>query len=197
VLVLVKVGLLFFYYNTFVSLQYDVEEAQAQIDTQLQRRKNVILNLSVMVMEYAEHEKEIFKHATEMRRQMAALKKAPAPVREAEAEGRAPEASRSGQQHGPDDAAGGLEALLSKIFAVAERYPDLRLSESFQRYMDALVDAETKIAEQRMIYNRRANDMSTAVAKFPGFIFARIYGFEPPEFFIPEAEARKPPIVEY
>ena len=104
------------------------------------------------------------------------------------------QARRGGQA---PKAAGDLDALLSKVFAIAERYPDLRLSENFQRYMDALVDAETKIAEQRMIYNKRANDMSTAVGTFPGFVFAKLYGFEPPAFFEPEAEARKPPKVRF
>jgi LemA protein len=96
----------------------------------------------------------------------------------------------------PQVLAGDLDSLLSRIFAIAERYPDLRLSENFQRFMDALVDAEDKIAEQRMVYNERANIMSTAVDKFPGFIFAKVYGFEPPPFFEPEDEARWPPNVE-
>lgn len=163
VLVLLKAGLCFFYYNTLLSLQYDVEEAKAQIDTQLQRRKNVVLNLGHMVREYARHEREIFKHATDSRK------------------GIMPEAPE------------GLDALLLKVFAVAERYPDLRLSANFQRFMDALTDAENKIAEQRMVYNRRANEMSTTVGKFPGFIFARLFGFVAPPFFQPEAEARQSP----
>ena len=195
VLVLIKFGLLFFYYNDFISLQYDVEEAAAQVDTQLQRRKNIILNLSVMVMGYAKHEKDIFKHTADTRKEMVEPrprvppKEAPPPK-----PGGKKQALRGGQA---PEALGDLDALLSKIFAIAEHYPDLRLSENFQKYMDALVDAETKIAEQRMIYNKRANDMSTALGRFPGFAFARLYGFESPAFFEPEAEARKPPKVPY
>ena len=187
--VLIKLTLFFLYYNSFVSMQYDVEEAAAQVDTQLQRRRNIILNLSVMVMNYAKHEKEIFNHAADTRKDMVQPRSGTPP-------GEGPSPKRGGKKQAPG-AAGDLEALLSKIFAIAERYPDLRLSENFQRYMDALVDAETKIANQRMIYNERANDMSTAVGKFPGFIFARIYGFESPTFFEPEAEAREPPKVAY
>ncbi len=189
VFVLIKLVLLLFYYNVFISLQYDVEEAAAQVDTQLQRRKNIILNLTVMVMDYAKHEKEIFTHAADTRKEMveskfkAPPKEAPIPAR--------------GRRRQPPRPISDLDTLLSRIFAIAERYPDLRLSENFQRYMDAMVDAETKIAKERMIYNERANDMSTAVGKFPGFVFAKLYGFEPPAFFEPEAEARKPPKVEY
>ena len=84
-LILIKLALLFFYYNSFISMQYDVEEATAQVDTQLQRRRNIILNLSVMVMSYARHEKEIFNHAADTRKKMVGPrpavppKEAPAP----------------------------------------------------------------------------------------------------------------------
>ncbi len=260
--VLVKLALFLLYYNSFISMQYDVEEAAAQVDTQLQRRRNIILNLSVMVMNYAKHEKEIFGHVADTRKDMvqppgpyrprphrvlgprpskplpsrtaqqpetggrqppaadarpeADARTGPVPPRRAardsdgDAGARAPlkaAAPKSGPASGTSvatrgnsqapGAVGDLSSLLSKIFAIAERYPELRLSENFQHYMDALVEAETKIAEQRMTYNERANDMSTAVGKFPGFVFARIYGFESPSFFEPEAEARKPPKVAY
>ncbi len=201
--------LLLFYYNTFVSLLYDVQEAQAQVDTHLQRRKNIILNLGIMVMDYAKHEREIFTHAAETRKEM--LEPGPLPSGtsgpDPSKEGLADEEAETlnallrdfGQveEDRPSATPGDLEALLSKIFAIAERYPDLRLSENFESYMDALVDAEDKIAEQRMIYNERANEMSTAVSKFPGFIFAKIYRFEAPPFFESEPGARTPPEVEY
>ncbi len=207
-LMLLKAGLFLFYYNTFLSLQYDVEEAGAQIDTQLQRRKNIILNLNAMVMDYAEHEKEIFKHAADTRAQMLASgsgDESPRPkpgkmmpkMKKTEGPEAAPRKIPPRREAGPvPDLAADLDALLSKIFAVAERYPDLRLSESFQHFMDALVDAENRIAQERMSYNKRVNDMSTIVGKFPGFIFAKVYGFEAPPFFEPEAVARRPPNVE-
>ncbi len=164
------------YYNTFLSLKYDVEEARAQVDTQLQRRRNIILSMNVMVIDYAKHEMEIFTHAADTRKDMV---EPPGGALPAEA----------------TELTGNLDALLSRIFAVAERYPDLRLSENFQRFMDALVDVETKVAEQRMAYNVRANIMSTSVGKFPGFLFAGIYGFDAPPFFEPEPGAQKPPPV--
>ncbi len=213
VLFVLKGMFLLFYYNTFLSLQYDVEESTAQIDTQLQRRKNVILNLSLMVRDYARHERAIFEHTTDTRKEMLGAGSGSSPTngppsREVPARpaADAPEGlSASGQDPAGDLEAllakarmsdGELDALLSRVFAIAERYPDLRLSESFQVFMDALVDAENKIAEQRMVYNQRANLLSTAIGKFPGFLFARIYGFEPPPFFEPEDDAREPPRVE-
>ena len=164
------------YYNTFLSLQYDVEEARAQVDTQLQRRRNIILSMNVMVIDYAKHEREIFTHAVDTRKEMLEPPSGAVPAD-------APEM------------AGDMDALLSKIFAIAERYPDLRLSENFRRFMDALVDVESNVATERMMYNTRANMMSTAVGKFPGFLFAWIYGFHAPPFFEPDPAAQKPPKV--
>ncbi len=182
--VLIKLALFYFYYNAFISLQYDVEEASAQIDAQLQRRKNIIANLSIMVADYAKHEKELFRYAADKRKEMVRPEPGVPPWE-------APKPEAGGMT--PPRVTGDLEGLLSKVFAVAERYPDLRLTENFQRYMDALVDAETKIAEMRMKYNECANNMSTAVGTFPGFIFAGLYGFEPPVFYEPEEDARIPP----
>lgn len=202
VFVLLKVVLGLYYYNMLLSLGYDVEEATAQVDTQLQRRRNIILNLGLMVSDYAKHEKEIFKHTTETRREMVEPESGTAPRRaQPSDQGRerpVPEAPENldALLSKPHITASDLDALLSRIFAIAERYPDLRLSENFQHFMDALVDAEDKIAEQRMVYNERANMMSTEVGKFPGFLFARLFGFEPPPFFEPEAEARTPLKVE-
>jgi len=213
VIILLKLAFLFFYYNSFLSLQYDVEESRAQIDTQLQRRRNIILNLSLMVRDYAKHEREIFTHTTDTRKEMLGPDsgtpptQAPPSNRGQNSPGPTASEGLDGLRQGtaaeldallskPQVTAGDLDALLSRIFAIAERYPDLRLSENFQRFMDALVDAENNIAEQRMIYNQRANIMSTALGKFPGFVFAKIYGFEAPPFFEPEDEARKPPKLE-
>ncbi|MHC4599342.1 MAG: LemA family protein [Planctomycetota bacterium] len=209
-LLVFKVALFLFYYNTFLSLQYDVEEAAAQIDTQLQRRKNIILNVGIMVTDYANHEREIFKHTADTRKEMVEARAGPRPEGK---EAGIPRVEKPGTKmvkalenlldkilnrgkglHA-GQAVGELDALLSKIFAVAERYPDLKLSENYRQFLEALVDAENKIADQRMIYNERANRMSTAVGTFPGFIMAKIFGFEPPTFYEPEREAKKPPMV--
>ena len=186
-LILIKLTLFFFYYNTFLSMQYDVDEAVAQVDAQLQRRKDIILNLNIMVTDYSEHENALFRYAADKRKEMVEPPGVPpreTPPRESGAEGR------------PPGTTAGLDGLLSRIFAVAERYPDLRLSENFQRYMEALVEVENEIAVRRMAYNERANIMSTAVGKFPGFVFAKLYGFTPPLFYKPDEEARMTPRVE-
>jgi LemA protein len=182
-LLIIKLTLFFFYYNSFLSMQYDVDEAAAQVDTQLQRRRDIILNLNIIVTDYSAHENRLFRYAADSRKEM--VKPPPIP----------PQKVPTGEGGGAARPAG-LQDLLSRIFAIAERYPDLRLSENFQRYMDALIEVESEIATRRMAYNVRANVMSTAVGKFPGFVFAELYGFEPPPFYQPDDDARTTPRVE-
>ncbi len=67
--------------------------------------------------------------------------------------------------------------------AVAEQYPDLKLSENFQKYMDAILEFENKIAELRMDYNDSVNEYSTVKDQFPGNIFADILKFKEFEYF--------------
>ncbi len=267
-LILITLTLSWYYYNTFISLAYDVEEAKAQIDTQLQRRKNILLNLATMVEDYAKHERLIFKDIAEIRAALMGAKREPAPAHTKsfspaplKAAGQPPQApanapsprNRSGEPKpglkfppgtpatssktppapgtkAPTDkpapravpsrkppraarqnvkapslpaspadigqVAGNIDAF-SKIFAFAERYPSLKLNENFQSFMDALIDAENKIAEQRMLYNIRANKMSTVISKVPGYAFAKLYGFTSPPFFESESAARTSPQVKY
>ena len=77
VILVILVTLFLVYYNTFLSMAYDVGEAEAQIGTQLQRRKNIILSMNVMVLDYAKHERDIFNHATDSRKDMLAPDKFP------------------------------------------------------------------------------------------------------------------------
>jgi LemA protein len=171
-LILFALGCCIYYFNTFINLEKSISTTKAQIETQLQRRKNVILSLGCMVASYAKHEKEIFDHTVDVRKEMLAL----------------------GQKPNPEGGVNaGLEALLSKILAIAEQYPQLRLSDNYQRFMEALVDAENKIAEQRMQYNSFTGQMLTLMGRFPGFMFAKVYGFKKPEYFSSEPDAAKMP----
>ena len=166
-----------YYYNTFINLRYNVDANLAQIDTQLQKRKNLIINLGKTVVDYAGHEREIFTYLGELR---------------ATFNGRNTEEFLKSNQNGITNElnkagiAGdeiNWEDELSKLMAIAERYPDLRLSENFQSFMSAILEFENKIAELRMIYNDSVNEYSTIQAQFPGNIYASMFRFEKYKFF--------------
>jgi len=169
--VLLYLWALMYYYNVFVTMESDVSAARSQIGVQLQRRKDVVASLNTVVMAYAKHEKAIFEHAVDARKEI--MRPAPAaPAKEAPTA--APRLPIPGL---------GADSALSKLLAVAEAFPALRLSENFQRLMDALVESETKIAEQRMKFNSRCNDMSTALHTFPARIFNLVLRFKSPDFY--------------
>ena len=174
--------MLIYYHNKFLILEANVHAARSQVDVQLQRRKNIVASLNTIVVAYAKHEKEIFERGIDTRKDM--VHPAPAePAKDAKA-----------QNPGPRLAIPGLsvDPALSKILALGESFPGLRLSENYQRLMDALVEVEMKIAEQRMLLNHRANDMTTGIATFPANLYNLVLRFKTPTFYAADADVDKP-----
>jgi LemA protein len=83
---------------------------------------------------------------------------------------------------------------LDRLLAVAEQYPDLKLSSNFDRLMKALIEVEKDLAVERIRYNDMANIYSTNLAKFPINVYAWIFGFETQPYFeaTEEAQSFKP-----
>ena len=86
---------------------------------------------------------------------------------------------------------------LAGLLAVAENYPDLKLSENFQSFMLALVETEKAISDQRMTYSDVVNNYTTTLRTFPGRIFALIYGFDSFNYFEADEAAKKFKPVDY
>ncbi len=166
-----------YYYNVFINLRYDIDANLAQIDTQLQKRKNLIINLGKTVIDYAEHEREIFTYLAELR--AAFNGKNTEEILKSDNNVVTNEADLALKNEDEIN----WEDTLSKLMAIAERYPDLRLSENFQSYMSAILEFENKIAELRMIYNDSVNEYSTIRDQFPGYVFATIFRSQKYEFF--------------
>ena len=164
-----------YYYNIFINLEYDIEADLAQIDTQIQKRKNLMINLGLTVVEYSKHEREIFSHLAELRADNGAenFKNNFQNLMN----------SRNPNLKPMDSNIENWGRTLSQLMAVAEEYPDLELSENFRKYMDAILEFENKIAELRMTYNNSVNQYSTLKDQFPGVVFAFVLGFEDFEYF--------------
>ena len=155
-------------FNKLVRSRNQVREAWSGIDVQLQRRANLIPNLVETVRGYAEHERETFDRVIRAR---GALQGAA----------------------GARNAASANEMLtmaLGQLFAVVERYPQLRASDSFKNLHEDLSDTEDKIAYARQYYNRTVLDYNNRIDLFPTLIIARTLDFRPAEFFQAEGESR-------
>ena len=158
-------------YNGLVKLNERVNEAWSDITVQMKYRADLIPNVVETVKGYAKHEKETFAMVTEAR---AATMGAKTVKQAAEAEG-------------------AMENALSKIFAIAEAYPELKANENFQTLQTQLQDTEDKIQAARRFYNAGAKDLNTRIKTFPVNIVNNMVGhFKLREYFeVAEAEKAK------
>ncbi|MDH4028169.1 MAG: LemA family protein [Nitrospirota bacterium] len=154
-LVLITITAFIYYYNTFITEVYSLNESKAQIETQLQRRKDLIPNLLSAVFDYMKHEKYIFMHAAEMRVLLG----------------------KNGTPQGLPQGMEQVRDMLSRFQAIAENYPDLKASTTYQSLMKELAATEDGIAAARQRYNQEANWYNTRISLFPGNIFGHILGF--------------------
>ncbi len=163
-------------YNGLVTAQTNVEGKFAAIDTQLQRRLDLIPNLVNTVKGYTEYEQSTLQAVTEAR---AALQNA----------GSADEQATANDQLG--------RAVDIWVNAVTEAYPELKANEQFQALTDELAGTENRIAVARKDYNEAVQDYNTTIRQFPKNIFAGIFGFEKMPFFEASADAQQAPSVSF
>jgi LemA protein len=166
-------------YNKLVRLRQSCKESWADIDTELQRRHDLIPNLIETVKGYAQHEKGVLEEVTNLRNQAVADKnKGPA------------ERAKVEDQLGK--AAGGLVATF-------EAYPDLKANQNFLQLQKELGETETRIARSRRFYNANVRDFFNGVQMFPSSIIAGMGGFKGSEFefFKADDDAKAPVKVDF
>jgi len=149
-------------YNRLVRLRNVTRESWRDIDTELQRRYDLIPNLVETVKGYAAHEQQTFEAVTAQR---------------ADAMG----GDREPGQQGPREQA--LAQGVTQLLAVAERYPDLKASEQFLALQRQLSDTEDRIQVARRIYNANVRAYDTLVQTFPAMLVARWFKFAVRPYF--------------
>ncbi len=156
-------------YNKLVILRGRVDNSWAQIDVQLKRRFDLIPNLVSSVKGYAQHEKETLEEVTASRTKYLSAK--------------TPEEKLGANSE--------LSGALSRLFAVAENYPDLKASTNFLDLQKQLKDTEDKISYSRQFYNDTAMKFNIAIVKVPTSIIAGLFGFKGRPYFKTEGEERE------
>jgi LemA protein len=177
VVVIIFLALPFGLYNRLVRLRNTVHESWRDIDSELQRRYDLIPNLVNTVKGYAAHESAVFEQVTSLRTnamQTARVPVSQAPVQQALGQG------------------------MGQLMAVAEQYPDLKANQQFLALQHQLVDTEDRIQVARRIYNANVRTYDSLVQTFPAMIVARVGGFTPEPFFEIEPAVRDagPPSVD-
>lgn len=162
-------------YNNLVTLRNRIDNAWQNIDTQLQRRCDLIANLVETVKGYAKHEKETLEAVISARN---ATVSADSPDKKMEANN-------------------ALSGALHQLFAVAESYPDLKANANFAHLQATLEDTENKVSYARQSYNDCVLNYNNAIQTFPGVIFAGIFQFKPRTGFEASNESRQAPKVQF
>jgi LemA protein len=171
-------------YNTMVTMEEGVDAAWSQVENVYQRRADLIPNLVATVKGYAEHEQETFIAVTEARSKVGSINM--------EGITNNPQALQNFQQ-----AQGQLSSALSRLMVVVEKYPELKANQNFLDLQTQLEGTENRIAVERNRYNKAAQAYNTTIRRFPGSIYAGLFGFEKKAYFKAEAGAEKAPQVEF
>lgn len=171
-------------YNNMVSKEELVNEAWANVQTQYQRRLDLIPNLVNTVKGYAQHEKDVFTQVTEARSKVGSIQVDPDKL---------DEASLKKFQ----EAQAGLSSALARLLALAERYPDLKANQNFLELQAQLEGTENRIAYARDKYNEAARNFNQYIRKFPNNIIANMFGFDRKPYFEAEQGGEKAPEVKF
>ncbi|MBE6479304.1 MAG: LemA family protein [Olsenella sp.] len=175
VLLVVIAGACIGLYNKIIKLGNRVDNAWQTIDTQLQRRNDLIPNLVETVKGYAIHESETLQAVTN--------------ARAAAVSASSPEAKMA--------AANELSGVLSRLMVTLENYPDLKANVNFQQLQSDLTDTENRISYARQSFNDCVMMFNNAIQTFPGNVIASIAGFEPRGGFQAAETARVTPNVQF
>jgi LemA protein len=165
-------------YNSLVTLRNLYKNAFSQIDVQLKRRYDLIPNLIETAKGYMRHERETLEAVVNARNSAVT-----ASQRAASAPG------DTAAMNGLNLAETQLNGALSRLFALAEAYPDLKANQNMLALQEELTSTENKVAFSRQAFNDAVTAYNTEIQKFPNSVLAGMTGFAPAQLF--EAESPK------
>lgn len=164
-------------HNGLVEREQASDAQWAQVETQLQRRFDLIPNLVESVKGIFEQEREVFGRLADARSRYAGAAAA-APEQRAQA-------------------ASELEGALARLLVIVENYPQLRSAENVRQLMDELAGTENRIAVERGRYNERVLEYNNMVKRFPSNMIAGMFGFDERAYFTAAPGAAVVPTVQF
>ena len=171
-------------YNSLVGMDENVSNQWANVETQYQRRADLIPNLVNTVKGYAAHEKETLEGVIAARSQATQIKVDPTDL--------TPEKLAEYQK-----AQGQLATALGKLLAITENYPDLKANQNFLELQAQLEGTENRVNVARKNFNDAAKAYNTTIRRFPKNILAGMFGFDKRAYFEAAEGAEQAPQVQF
>ena len=171
-------------YNKLVTSEETVNSQWSNVESQYQRRADLIPNLVATVKGYATHESSTLEGVMEARAKATQVTIDPKNI--------TPEKLQQYQA-----AQGQVGAALGRLMVVSENYPNLKANENFMELQAQLEGTENRIAVERGRFNELAKSFNTTLRRFPTNIVARITGFQKKPYFEAEKSASKVPQVKF
>ena len=171
-------------YNGFVEAEEDMEQSWSNVQTQYQRRADLIPNLVNTVKGAAEFESGTLERVTAARARATSIN--------IDANDLTPEKLQQFQA-----AQGELSQGLGRLLVTAERYPQLQSNANFRDLQVQLEGTENRIAVARDRFNEQATQFNKKVRRFPGTVFATVFGFDEKPQFQADATSQTAPTVEF
>ena len=171
-------------YNGLVSMDEGVQNKWADVETQYQRRADLIPNLVNTVKGYAAHESETLQAVVEARAKATSMNIDPS--------------NMSAEQIANfQKAQDGVSSALSRLLVTVEKYPDLKANENFKELQVQLEGTENRISVARRDYNESARKYNTTLRSFPKNILAGMFGFEKKAYFEAQEGSEQAPTVQF
>lgn len=171
-------------YNGLVSMDEGVQNKWADVETQYQRRADLIPNLVNTVKGYAAHESETLQAVVDARAKATSVNIDPS--------------NMSAEQIANfQKAQDGVSSALSRLLVTVEKYPDLKANENFKELQVQLEGTENRISVARRDYNESARKYNTTLRSFPKNILAGMFGFEKKAYFEAQEGSEQAPTVQF
>ncbi|MFM7079852.1 MAG: LemA family protein [Bacteroidota bacterium] len=171
-------------YNGLVSKNEEVNSAWQNVESDYQRRLDLIPNLVNTVKGYADFEKSTLQAVIDARSKATQVK--------IDANNLNAESLKAFQE-----AQGAVSSSLNRLLVTVEQYPNLKASQNFLELQSELAGTENRIKISRNDFNNAVKTYNTSVKSFPSNLVAGIFGFEPRDYFQADAGAEKAPEVKF
>ena len=204
VFTLTVIGYLSYVYNSLTDSEEEVFTAWSQVESNYQRRADLIPNLVKTVRSFAEHEKTVIQNATDARSKNLSDMIQSAADLESTAQSAQKIAADGGKRLTDQTRLQEIDASQKQVkdkmaafMAIAEAYPNLRAADNFLALQDQLEGTENRINVSRLTFNEKAGQFNASIRRIPGSFMASLGNFQRKAYFKAQEGAARPVAVEF